>query len=132
MTLDELFEEIDNDFNINFENLSERIYKVPGLHSKYLRLFFTHKTKLNKYNEELNKLYKQKYYYFTEEYEYKLDNVKEINFHIYSDEEYCKLNTKVENQKVLVDCLDRTLKKVQYLTQDIKNIQNHLNYVNGV
>ena len=132
MTLDELFEEIDNDFNINFENLADKIYKVPSLHSKYLRLFFNHKSKLNKYNEELNKLYKKKYYYFTEEYEYKLDNAKEINFHIYSDDEYSKLSLKVENQKLLVDCLDRTLKKVQYLTQDIKNIQNHLNYVNGM
>lgn len=59
MTLDELFEEIDNDFNINFENLADKIYKVPALHSKYLRLFFNHKSKLNKYNEELNKLYKK-------------------------------------------------------------------------
>lgn len=132
MTLEELFEDIDNDFNINLENLGEKMFKVPGLHSKYLRLFFQHKSKLNKYNEELQKLYKAKYYYFTEEYEYKLDNAKEINFHIYSDEDYSKLNLKVENQKLLVDCLDRTLKKVQYLTNDIRNIQEWHKYLAGV
>lgn len=131
MTLDELFEEIEQDLNLTYENLQEKLYKIPSYHSKYLKLFFQHKSKLNKYTEQLNKMYKDKYYYFTNEYEYKLDNAKEINFHILSDDEYASLNTKVENQKLLVDCLDRTVKRVQYMGGDCKNIITYLGYQNG-
>lgn len=132
MSIDELFTEIENDLTITFDNFQEKSYKIPSYHSKYLKLYFDQKKLLNKTLESLNKLYKDKYYYYTQEYEYKLDNAKEINFHIYSDEEYSKLNLKVENQKLLVDCLERTLRRVQFLAKDISNIQEQLKYMNGV
>jgi hypothetical protein len=132
MNLDELFKEIEQDLTISFENLHEKTYKIPNYHSKYLKLYFEQKRILNKCNEELGKLYKNKYYYYTEQYEYKLDTTKEINFHIYSDEEYSKANLKTENQKLLVDCLERTLKRVQFLSKDVSNIQEQLKYMQGV
>ncbi len=131
-TLDKLFEEIENDLSITVSNYQEKTYTVPALHSKYLRLFFKQKKILNKLNEELAKLYRDKYHYYTHDYEYTLDNSKEINFHIYSDADYSNLNLKVENQKLLVDCLDRTLKRVQYLSKDISNIMDTIKYINGV
>lgn len=132
MKLDELFEEIKNDLELNVSNLGEKQYKIPNLHSKYLKLYFDQKKLLNTLNAKLSKLYKDKYYYYTHDYDYKLENQKEINFHIYSDEEYSTLNLKVDNQKLLVDCLERTLNRVQYMSKDVSNILDYLKYVNGV
>lgn len=132
MNLDDLFKEVEEDLTINFDNLQDKLYKVPNYHSKYLKMYFDQKKILNKCNEELNKLYKKKYYYYTEQYEYKLDTVKEINFHVFSDEEYSKANLKTENQKLLVDCIERTLKRVQFMSKDVSNIMDYMKYVQGV
>jgi hypothetical protein len=132
MNIDTFLKEMEEDFRLTPENIQDKMYTVPNLHSKYLKIFFREKARYNKMDKELNKLYREKYYFYTTKYDKLLENQKEIQFHILSDEEYAELNQKVENQKVLVDCVDRTLKKVSQLTFDIKGIIEYTKYLQGV
>lgn len=135
MTIDELLTMIDEDLTINHSNLQDKIYKVPNYHSKYLRLYFQYKEKFLKENQKLDKMYRDKYHYYSGTsdncYEFTLDK-KEIQFHILSDDEYSEQNLKVEKLKLIVESLDRTLKRVMYLGNDIKSILSYINYLNGV
>jgi len=135
MTIDELMQMIDEDLTLNATNLQDKLYKIPNYHSKYLRLFFDYKNKLLKHKQSLDLCYKSKYHYYAgiekDCYEFTLDK-KEIEFHILSDKEYSDLNLKVEQYKLIVQCLDLTLKRVQYLSNDCKNVISLLQYYQGV
>ena len=130
MTKEELLDDITKDLFINAENLDTKLYEVPGLHSKYLKQYFNSKLKLNSKKRELNILYKKRYYEIKEESN-DLMNQKEIIFNILSDDEYSKLNLEVQALTDLVDILDRTIKKVNNLSFDIKNLVAYLNYQAG-
>lgn len=131
MTKDELLDSIECDLEINAVNLETKIYEAPGLHSKYLRLYFDSKIKLNKKKHELNILYKKRYYEIKEDSN-DLMNQKEIIFNILGDIEYSKLKLEVDILDDLVDILDRTVKKINYLSFDIKNIMEFMKYQAGV
>ena len=131
MNKNELLFGIQTDLEITIENIDSKIYQVPGLHSKYLRLFFNTKTKLNKKQKELNILYKKIYYHIKDEAN-EIMNQKEIIFNILGNEEYAQLNLEVETLIDLVDILDRTVKKVNTLSFDIKNIIAFNQYQSGM
>lgn len=129
--MNDLMEEINNDLTVNHLNLSEKLFISPNLHSKYLSKYFKAKAKLNKLESELAKLYKERYHYYTFEYHKKLESSKEITFHILGDDTYSQKELDCNNQKLVVDVLDRTLKKIMYLTQDIKTAIEYIKYLNG-
>ncbi len=131
MNKKELLDGIDKDLCVNSENLEVKIYEISGLHSKYLRLFFDSKTKLNKKKRDLDIFYKKLYYKIKEESN-DLINQKEIIFNILGDEFYSKLNLEVQTLTDLVDILDRTIKKVNNMSFDIKNIISYQSYLTGV
>ncbi len=126
-----LLDEIKNDLLIDESNLNKKLYLIPLLHSKYLKMYFEYKLKLNKKQKELNQLYKKKYYFYKDG-DRLLENQKEIQFNILADEDYSNLNLQVQNLSDLVDILDRTIKKVNNLSFDIKNLISYLTYINGV
>lgn len=130
MTKDEILDLIENDLNITAENIETKMYEVSGLHSKYLRHFFNTKIKLNKKRKELNIKYKTLYYKIKDESN-DLMNQKEIMFNVLGDEEYAKLNYEIEVLSDLVDILDRTVKKVNNLSFDVKNIIAYKGYLAG-
>ncbi len=130
MTKDELLNQIEDDLKITKDNIETKIYEVSGLHSKYLRHFFNSKSKLLSKKRELHILYKKRYYQIKDESN-DLMNQKEILFNIYGDSEYSLLNKEVQALENLVDILDRTVKKVNTLSFDIKNIISYNNYIQG-
>jgi len=121
MTKDELLDEIESDLTINQENLDQKLFSVSSLHAKYLRHFFNTKTILNRKQKELNIEYK-KLYYKIRDNSSEILNQKEIIFNILGDDDYAQLNFEVEVLIDLVDILDRTVKKVNNLSFDLKNI----------
>ena len=56
---------------------------------------------------------------------------KEIQFHIMADDEYAKLNYTFQCATDMVDVLDRTVKKVNNLSFDFKNIVGYLTFIQG-
>ena len=129
MTKTELLQQIEDDLTLTQENLEGKLYNIPMLHSKYLRLFLKSKGTLNKLEKQLSELYLQKYNHFKNSKE--LLDKKEIQFHILGDEEYAKLNYNVHTAIDLVDILDRTLKKVNNMSFDVRNLIEYLKYMNG-
>ena len=130
MNKDELLKEIEDDLNITPENIEVKMYEVSGLHSKYLRHFFNTKLKLNKKQKELNILYSFLYYKIKDDSD-DLMNQKEIIFNIMGNDEYSKLNYEVQVLTDFVDILDRTVKKVNSLSFDVKNIIEYNKYLQG-
>jgi hypothetical protein len=131
MTKKELLEHIKKDLELNTDNLETKLYEIPGLHSKYLGLYFNSKTKLAKQEKKLAQLYKEKWTFYKEESDELLDK-KEIQFHILADEEYATLNMHVQILTDMVDVLDRTVKKVGNMSFDVKNLIAYLQYMQGV
>lgn len=126
----ELMDMIKDDLTLSEANIETKMYTIPSLHSKYLGLYFNTKTKLNKLDKELSALYLKKYNIFKDNNE--LLDKKEIQFHIMADDEYAKLNYKVRCAADMVDVLDRTVKKVNNLSFDFKNIVGYLTFIQGV
>lgn len=130
MNKKELLEMIEKDLAITPQNLESKLYAIPGLHSKYLGIYFNTKTKLAKQEKELAALYKQKWVEYKEGDD--LLDKKEIQFHILADDDYSKLHYQVQVAQDLVDVLDRTVKRVGNLSFDVKNLVAYLQYMQGV
>ena len=127
MNLEELFKNIDDDLTLSHTNLQDKIYEIPKLHNKYLRLFFDTKNKLNKKQIQIDILYKETYMKFKNENEI-LDK-KQIEFHILSDTDYSKLNYELKKLNNLVDVLEKTVKRVNNMSFDIKSIIDYLTFI---
>ena len=93
-------------------------------------MFFSSKTKLNERKRDLDILYKKKYYQIKDSSQ-EIMNQKEIIFNLLGDEEYAALNLEVQSLFDLVDILERTLKKVNNLSFDVKNIIEYSKYLQG-
>jgi len=131
MDKNELLNGIEEDLTINQSNIETKMYTIPGLHAKYLRYFFDSKLKYNKKNKELSILYKTMYYDIQDKSN-EILNQKEIIFNLLADPQYSKLNLEVQTLADLVDILDRTIKKVNTISFDIKNIISFRAYLDGM
>jgi hypothetical protein len=130
MNKKELLDGIEKDLDINTSNIETKLYEIPGLHSKYLKLYFNTKTKLAHSQKELALMYREKWTKYRDGED--LLDKKEILFHIMADEEYAELNYRVQVATDLVDVLDRTVKRVGNLSFDMKNLVAYLTYLQGV
>ncbi|WP_298751853.1 recombination mediator protein UvsY [uncultured Arcobacter sp.] len=131
MKITELMKEVEEDFNFTKENIGEKVFSAPSLHSKYLNLYLREFTKYTNMYKQIKQMYRKKYYYYKEDFSYSLSQ-KEIDFHIDSDDDYADLYKQYCSQKAIVDYLDSIVKKSQQISFDIKNIQVHLDRINGV
>ena len=131
MNVNELFKEMEQDFDINYDNLKDKLFEIPKLHNKYLKMYFKQKTKLLNCVNKLKALYKDKYLYYSKHYEYNL-STKEVQFFIEGDDEYQKLYMNCEKQKEIVKVLEEAVEKAKKLSFDAKNILQYLEYISGV
>lgn len=126
----DLMKMIEEDMKLTAENLEGKLYEIPAMYSKYLRYYFDFKTKLAKKQKELAEMYKAKWIKYKEGDD--LLDKKEIQFHILADEEYSQLHYETQVLDDLVDVLDRTVKKANSLSFDVKNLVEYLKYMQGV
>ncbi len=130
MNKKELLDDIKNDLFLDSINIENKLYEIPSLHAKYLKMFFNTKSKLNLKQKELSILYKEKYNKLKDGDD--ILSAKELIFMIQGDGEYSQLNYEVQVLTDLVDIIDRTVKKVNNLSFDVKNIIDYLKYIQGV
>lgn len=126
---EDLFEEIEKDLEINSVNLQEKLFKVPNLHTKYLRMFYSYQKIYLKKKKELNELYTTTYDKYKNGDEI-LDK-KEIQFYILSDEEYSELKYKVNQLENMIDVLEKTVKRVNNLSFDLRHIIEWVKFQEG-
>jgi hypothetical protein len=130
--IEEIIKEVEEDLTITMDNLDKKLYQIPKLHSKYLKYFYEYSKVLITLEKDLKKCYREKYYYYTFEHNKKLENAKEVEFHIISDDDYAPILERRNKAKAIVDVLDRAVNKVDKLSFDVKNIIDYLKYSAGV
>jgi len=127
----QFFNEIDEALTIHTHSLDKKIFEAPNIHNKILRQFTIEKNKLQKLESELNKTFGEKFHYYRYEYELKLDNKDVVLFYVKKDPEFLTINDKFNSQKLLVETIEKWMKKANSITFDIKNILEYLKWSSG-
>lgn len=125
-----LMSQLDDLLKINIKNLDKKLFQIPPIHNKILKLFFKHKMLLQTMNRDLSILFAKKWRH----YKYEQDEVltdKTCMFFIEGDEEYANKKMELGKQQVLVEYLTKAVDKASKLGFDVKNIIDYLKYLNG-
>lgn len=124
-------DELDQDLTLNPDNLNEKLFKIPNLYSKYMRMLFEQRRVLIMLGKTKDRKYKELYHHYTYNVPDSLTN-KEIEFHILADPDYSDLLAKYKYQEGIVNDLDRAANKMEKLSFDVKNCIEWVKYLQGV
>lgn len=141
MTLDELYTEIAKDFEIDVTDLTREAAKGSSLFVKYIRLFSDESIKAELMENKRKELIIKKRDYYSgnapaEEYKLKPFSLKlrtdtAINKYIESDPDVIVYDQKVLIQRQRVSILKECMDTIKRRSFDIKNILDHLKFING-
>lgn len=140
MKLEELYQEVKADLELDKFDISNSSYDNMMLQGKYLQILAEEKMALESIRAYYNLTYKHKYDYYlgrapAEEYKKKPFGVKvlksEVNVYLEGDEELVNLKMRVEKAKVKVQFLEGVVKAITSRTWEIKNIIEWKKYMSG-
>ena len=140
MDLEQLQELADKDLKINDTELDLESLKTPQLHNKYLKHLTKFKLLLTRAQDDVTRIKKDKWEYYTGKadpavYQLKPFNLKilkaDVQQYIESDEEWIKANQKVKYLETIVDFLDRTIRQISNRTFTIKNAIDWRKFTSG-
>ena len=141
MTFDELQALAEKDLKINDTELDLESLKTPQLHNKYMKFHNQYVNLLKKAEQELARLTREKWEYYTGKadpsvYQQKPFNIKllkpDVDKYLKSDDELIKLEQKVTYVQSVVDYLDRTIKIISNRGFQIKNAIDWRKFTSGV
>ena len=122
MTFDELHQLAEKDLKIDNLALDLESLKTPALHNKYMKFHNQYTQLLKKAEQDLARLTREKWEYYTGKadpmvYQQKPFNLKilkqVVDKYIEADEDYQKIKQKVDYLETIVDFLDRTIRQIQ-------------------
>ncbi len=125
------FEEIDSSLTLHSHDIEKKIYEAPNQHNKLLKRFIIERNTLQKLESKLNRLFGQKYHHYRYEFDLNLGSKEVAIFYVKKDEEYIKANDEHAKQKLLVEIIDKYMKKASTIGFDIKNIIQFLEFMSG-
>ena len=140
MTLEEIQELADKDLKINDMEYDLESIKTPQLHNKYMKFLNKFKLQLSIAENDLYKLKKSKWEYYTgkaspEVYKEKPFDLKilrqDVDKYIDADIELQKVKQKVDYLNTIVDYLDRTIRQISNRTFTIKNAIEWKKFTSG-
>jgi hypothetical protein len=144
MNLDELKTMIKKDLEIDQTALDTESSRTPQIHNKYLVMFMDERLRLNRLENELAVLRRNKWLYYTgrmskEELDllgwepFELNILKnEADQMIESDSEYIKAHEKIQFQSEKVKYLEDVIKIVNNRQWQIRSIIDWLKFTQGV
>ena len=141
MTFDELQELAEKDLKINDTELDLESLKTPQLHNKYMKFHNQYVNLLKKAEQELARLTRDKWEYYTGKadptvYQQKPFNIKllkpDVDKYLKSDDELIKLEQKVTYIQSVVDYLDKTIRLIANRSFQIKNSIEWRKFTSGV
>jgi len=119
--LKEYIEELKHDAVINELNIKEKSLFLPGLKAKWVSRLINHKNTLNTLERNKKKLIKNLIPHVRENMPVKLsDNV--IKESAESTNEVQKINSDIDQEKIIVDFLEKAEKVITSFSYDISNI----------
>ena len=141
MTFDELQALAEKDLKINDTELDLESLKTPQLHNKYMKFHNQYVNLLKKAEQDLARLTREKWEYYTGNadpsvYQVKPFNLKilkqDVDKYLKADDELIKLEQKVTYVQSVVDYLDRTIKIISNRGFQIKNAIDWRKFTSGV
>ncbi len=141
MTFDELQQLAEKDLKIDNLALDLESLKTPALHNKWLKFHNQYTQLLKKAEQDLARLTREKWEYYTGKadpsvYQAKPFNLKilkqDVDKYLKSDDEIIKLEQKVTYILSVVDYLDRTVKMISNRGFQIKNAIDWQKFTSGV
>lgn len=112
---------VKDDFFVTRENLAEKIYKIPNLHSKYLKFFYKISNALIDLETVCAKLYIKKRKQILEESDEEIKPTH-VDFYVNGDSEYSTLSNKIKKKKLELKIIDDALKRCGTISFFIKSI----------
>jgi len=122
MTVEELFEKVKDDLNIDKKDLSLVSLNIPNLFSKYSALLFVFQKHLAECKADLDKMYATLYVYYKKDHPIIFKNKQEIDAMIYGDERYIEIKRKYDELSNIVQFLENTIKQIHQLPFTIRNV----------
>ena len=141
MNLQELQELADKDLKINDTELDIESLKTPQLHNKYCKFLSKFKTLQKQSETDYNRLYKEKWEYYTGKsdpsvYQLKPFNLKilkpDVDKYIKADTEIIKADQKLSYLNDIVDYLEKTIRLISNRGFTIKNAIDWKKFTSGV
>ena len=143
MKTDELFTEWAKDSIIDEISLDNASLDVPKLHSKYLRIFFEDKLRLQQMEAKFQILKREKYVFYTEGHTQETRDKgwilpprgaiikSEVQIYMDSDQDIITLSLKLGQQKEKVSALKDIISHINYRHITIKNIMDYRKWTAG-
>ena len=133
MKLEEIFGEWEKDSKVDRTELGDVALNIPKLHHKYFKLFSHERLLLRKLEQDMKKLKKLKWEYYTgvldqeslEEMKWEpfLQKIlkQDVPTYIDSDSDIITLNLRIAVQQEKIDALDSIIKSVMNLGFQVKS-----------
>lgn len=125
------FNEIETALTLHSHDIDRKIYEAPNVHNKILRQMIIEKNKLNKLETKYNKIFGEKFHYYRYNHEVKIESKEVAIFYVKNDPEFIKINDEFNKQSLLVETIERWMKKATSISFDIKNVIQYLEFMNG-
>ena len=126
----ELLDEYNKDTKITKENIQSKLYDIPVLVGKYQKYLYQWRRQFIKVESEKNELFRKKYHHYKYDYNKTLDS-KEIKWHIETDEEFSKIESRYQILKSEVDQIQEMIKHCMNLSFFCRNIIEWEQFMNG-
>lgn len=121
MNIEKFEKIIKDDFYITRENISSKIYRIPNLHSKYLKYFYELSNILIDLETKRAKLYLKKRKDLLENSDEEI-KISQIDFYLHGDEEYSTLLNILKKKKLSLQIVEEALKRCGTISFFVKNI----------
>lgn len=125
------FEEIEEKLTLHSHDLDRKIFEAINVQNTILKQYVKEKTKLIKLESNYNRVFGQKFNFYRYESDIRCENKDVALFYVKQDEEVIKITEEYEKQKVIVEYMEKYLKRASNIGFDIKNIIDYLRYMNG-
>jgi len=120
----------DKDLKISQDQLHEISMDVPYLHNKYYKHLSEARLALKLIEAGYNKLYKEKYNYFSVDYSILLDR-KEIPIYIAADPDIVQADNKVFLQKEKIKYLEAIIDNISRISFNVRNAIEFIKFTHG-
>lgn len=144
MKLDSILELWEEDSKLDRNDLSNESLKIPGLHSKYYRIYVNEKLILRKYEAQLKELKMEKYEFYTQgpskeqiDRGWKLPPVgkvlkADVNMYLDADKEIIELSLRIGIQKEKIDLLESIIESFKARGFNIKSALDFERFKMGI
>lgn len=131
INLDELKDEVEEDFKFSITKADEHSLRVPALMDKYSRYMQVAKAAMKKASMQKNSKYRELYDKYKYDDPRKLDK-REIEIYIKGNKDFQRLEGIYEFEKMKVEYLESILKAIGQLSWNIGNaIKAHIFFQGG-